>query len=61
MTHSEYAAAYTEGYNDGSNYTELGCEGCAFTSTEEWEMPCVRCKRGCKDYYRKAAKEKRKR
>lgn len=29
-----------------------GCEGCAFISTEEWEMPCVKCKRNCKDYWR---------
>lgn len=29
-----------------------GCTGCAFVSVEEWEMPCVRCKRGCKDYWR---------
>lgn len=29
-----------------------GCSGCAFINTEEWEMPCVRCKRGCKDYWR---------
>lgn len=29
-----------------------GCTGCAFITTEEWEMPCVRCKRGCKDYWR---------
>lgn len=29
-----------------------GCVGCTFASVEEWEMPCVRCKRGCKDYWR---------
>mgnify|MGYP007080089686 CR=1 FL=1 len=29
-----------------------GCTGCAFANVEEWEMPCVRCKRGCKDYWR---------
>lgn len=29
-----------------------GCEGCTFISVEEWELPCVRCKRGCKDYWR---------
>lgn len=29
-----------------------GCSGCAFVNVEEWEMPCVRCKRGCKDYWR---------
>lgn len=31
-----------------------GCQGCAFTDTEEWEMPCVKCKRACKDYWRAA-------
>lgn len=29
-----------------------GCTDCAFESVEEWEMPCVKCKRGCKDYWR---------
>lgn len=29
-----------------------GCEGCTYKAKEEWEMPCVRCKRGCKDYWR---------
>lgn len=29
-----------------------GCEGCAFVDTEEWEMPCAKCKRACKDYWR---------
>ena len=29
-----------------------GCQGCAFVDTEEWEMPCVKCKRNCKDYWR---------
>ena len=30
-----------------------GCVGCAFTSTYEWELPCRKCKRNCKDYYRR--------
>lgn len=30
-----------------------GCTGCAFGSVEEWEMPCAKCKRGCKDYWRR--------
>lgn len=29
-----------------------GCVGCAFIDTEEWEMPCVKCRRACKDYWR---------
>lgn len=31
-----------------------GCTGCAFITMEEWEMPCCKCKRNCKDYWRKA-------
>lgn len=53
----DYGQGYSDGYRAGSNYRELGCGGCAFEDVEEWEMPCVRCKRGCKDYYRRAAKE----
>lgn len=30
-----------------------GCDGCAFEHAEEWEMPCCKCKRGCRDYWRK--------
>ena len=29
-----------------------GCQGCAFTDVEEWEMPCAKCRRACKDYWR---------
>ena len=29
-----------------------GCNGCAFWDVEEWELPCNRCKRNCKDYWR---------
>lgn len=29
-----------------------GCAGCAFEVVEEWEMPCTKCSRNCKDYYR---------
>lgn len=36
---------------------ELGCDGCAFESVEEWEMPCCKCKQGCKDYYRRPREE----
>lgn len=35
-----------------------GCESCAFMDKEEWEMPCCKCKRNCKDYWR--AKEQNK-
>ena len=30
-----------------------GCQGCVFNEVEEWEMPCRKCKRACKDYWRK--------
>ena len=33
-----------------------GCTGCAFITVEEWEMPCCRCKRSCKDYWRRGGK-----
>lgn len=29
-----------------------GCQGCAFEDREEWELPCDRCKRAKKDYWR---------
>ena len=48
-------SAYAQGYNDGFNDKESGCNGCAFENVEEWEMPCAKCKRGCKDYWRKKA------
>ena len=30
-----------------------GCNDCAFADTEEWEEPCKRCKRNCRDYWRR--------
>lgn len=32
-----------------------GCVGCAFEDVEEWEKPCVICKRNNKDYWRAKA------
>ena len=29
-----------------------GCIGCAYFKNEDWEMPCAKCKRACKDYWR---------
>lgn len=29
-----------------------GCTGCAYIATEEWELPCSKCKRAAKDYWR---------
>lgn len=54
-----YRQGYADGYADGSNYREAGCRHCAFEDVEEWEMPCVKCKRCCKDYYRRNANEVR--
>ena len=34
-----------------------GCMGCAYYSNEEWEEPCRRCKRNCKDYWRRGEQE----
>ena len=34
-----------------------GCKGCAFIDVEEWEEPCRRCRRNCKDYWRAGEKE----
>lgn len=48
---------YELGFDHGSKYAHLGCEGCAYESTEEWEMPCAKCRRACNDYYRRPAKE----
>lgn len=36
-----------------SAYLADGCQGCAYESTAEWELPCRKCKRNAKDYYRK--------
>ena len=30
-----------------------GCLGCAFEEKDEWQLPCCRCKRNCKDYWRR--------
>lgn len=28
-----------------------GCNSCKYWNREEWEEPCKRCKRNCKDYW----------
>ena len=38
-------------------YLADGCKGCAFYNREEWEMPCEKCKRNTKDYWRRAENE----
>ena len=29
-----------------------GCRLCAYEDTPEWELPCSKCSRNCKDYWR---------
>ena len=36
-------------------YLADGCSGCAFYDRYEWEMPCARCKRNSKDYWRRTS------
>lgn len=38
-------------------YLADGCAGCAYESVVEWELPCRKCKRNRKDYWRRAADE----
>jgi len=33
-------------------YLADGCQGCIYEDVNEWEMPCKKCKRNCKDYWR---------
>lgn len=48
--------AYLLGKQDGLEQSNAdGCRDCAFVDVEEWEMPCNKCKRNCKDYWRKKA------
>lgn len=49
----EYAKGFSTGYKVGSNYRELGCQGCVFESKGGWKTPCVVCMRSYKDYYRR--------
>lgn len=55
---TDYGQGFADGYKEGSNYREWGCKGCAFEDVEEWEMPCAKCQRNCKDYYRRPREEK---
>lgn len=59
------AEAYDRGYEQGLIQGRVdarvmkenadGCRGCAFEQVESWELPCNRCKRNCKDYWRAKA------
>lgn len=46
--------AYEKGKRDALNMKENAdrCVGCAFTECEPWELPCAKCKRNAKDYWR---------
>lgn len=49
---------YEQGYAQAIHDYEImkenadGCRGCAFENVNEWELPCTKCKRNCKDYWR---------
>ena len=49
-----YEQGLAKGKEDAFSMKENadGCVGCAFESTEPWEMPCKHCSRGNKDYWR---------
>ena len=34
-----------------SKNLDNGCHNCAYRDVKEWEMPCVKCSRACKDYW----------
>lgn len=44
--------AITEGIKAIKREDADGCTGCEFECVEEWEPPCDRCRRSCKDYWR---------
>ena len=54
--------AYNQGYAQGVIQGRVdarvmkenadGCVGCAFEIMESWQMPCDKCARNCKDYWR---------
>ena len=60
-----YLSKYESGFQETLNYAIRtiertnadGCVGCKFADVEEWEMPCAKCKRNSKDYWR--AKDER--
>lgn len=39
-------------------YLADGCSGCAYESVNEWELPCCKCKRNRRDYWRKGAERR---
>ena len=59
----EYDRGYAQGLIQGRVNARImkedadGCLGCAFEYVEEWQLPCAKCKRNCKDYWRAKVKE----
>lgn len=61
MTKNE-TEAYNRGYIQGIKQGKVdaramkanadGCNGCAYEQIEEWNLPCSKCARNCKDYWR---------
>ncbi len=39
-------------------YLSDGCSECVYEEIAEWEMPCRKCRRNCKDYYMRSKNEK---
>ena len=39
-------------------YLADGCSGCAYESVNEWELPCCKCKRNRRDYWRKGVERR---
>ena len=33
-------------------YLADGCVGCAFEDVDEWELPCRKCEKNAKDYWK---------
>lgn len=57
MEITEHLQVYLKNHEDQDDEAKEreqadGCQGCEFESTEEWEMPCAKCSRACKDYWR---------
>ena len=55
---NEYNRGYAQGVIQGRvdaivmKENADGCAGCAFEAVESWKMPCEKCSRNCKDYWR---------
>ena len=44
--------SWTKLYYEMAQDPSCGCEGCAYIDIEDWAMPCSKCRRNAKDYYR---------